>query len=1364
MKTFLATILATVLTTTAAKAAGDDFPFSHITMQDGLSSNKINSIYRDGQGFVWFSTPSGLNRFDGYSMKSFIREQTDTAVADVNYVSRVHDIADDCLLVTLRNSYTIFDKRSETFKSAQNLFTGTGFNPATAVVSVDSKRDVWIADGSSCCIYSTQLNTLVQNGVATGTDSRITAITEHGGLMYAAHADGSITTFEPDRDGKWRLRGHETTPMQKEANPDLFIDSSGNIWLYPRDSYGLWFKSSATGEWTQCTDKSAEPLRVPDFIIRKVVEDAEGRIWVASDHGGINVIDLKSRRMAKIRSRKNAPRGLSSNSIGDLYADSQGCVWVGDVSLGLSVYGGPIFKFRVDNLEAGDIDPDFVAQVNCVAEDEHGDTWYGTNDNGLLRIDSRTGGKRIFKKQDGNANSIASNVVVSLCPDGKGGLWIGTFLGGLCHYDGNKFARYSGKAGVAPAAASGNVWTVCTTESGDVCVGSLGQGAAVLHQVDGTWQQWRQKDGLSSDYVTKVVSLRDGRVAVGTSEGLSVIDLSRGNCVTQVRDSLLRHNINITDLCFDSRGLIWACTNTGLHVVDGKTLKYVRHIGLQDGLTTETTLGVVEDKRRTIWVATTHGMASIDVIKDERDGRTEFHTYNYNDQDATLTGSINERAMACTSTDEIIVGRANGVNRFRPEEIRYNTERPHVFFTALSTFGKETPIGTSQDGAFTLPQALAYCHEIEIPYNVNMFTVNFSTLSNILPEKVTYTYKLDGFNDNWLTTSDHSATYTNLAPGSYELMVRASNCDGLESAEASTLRIIITPPWWRTYWAYAFYTLSILTTIFLSIKWIRDRDKAKFRIRQMLDEVEHQQQVDNLKLRFFTNISHELRTPLSLIVSPLENILDTMPSSDPKHSQIEIVHRNAVKLLGMVNQLLDFRKADMGGMTLNLSEGDLASFVSQHCDAYIALDKKNIKFSFTTAEENIYMRFDKDKVGKIINNLLSNAFKFTPEGGMVSVALNLSGDRRKAVIAVTDSGIGIPDEHKQHIFERFYQVPQKDSSLAGSGIGLHLVKDFTSLHNGTIEVSDNPAGQGSVFTVNLPVDLGAQETDNASCEGASVRTNEEIQTTEKEPTTARTPDNGKKKIVIVDDNDDFLALLRDTLGSDYELIEAHNGQEAWDKIVTTMPDMIITDVMMPVMDGNELCAKVKNDIRTSHIPLVMLTAKTAEEHNIEGLANGADDYLTKPFNNKILRLKVEKMIEQGERRQETFKNQIEPEPSQITITPLDEQLIKKAIDYVEQNIASPSLSVEDLSRNLGMSRVHLYKKLMTITGRPPIEFIRVIRLKRAAQLLTDPAQNVADVAYAVGFNNPKYFTKYFKEEFGVLPSKYYQTACKDKRN
>ena len=1354
MKKTIAILAALSATAIEAFAGEDSFSFKHITMQDGLSSNKVNSTYRDSRGFIWISTSCGLNRFDGYTMKAYLWDFRDSTTMRGNYVSYVHDIAGERMLVASRNIYTIFDKRTETFTPADYIFKAASASQGSAKIFIDSDKNIWIADGSTCSIFSTEQETVTQRSLKGDTDSRITAFCESKDRMYATHTDGTISVFSKDGSGIWQHCSTIESTAPDNSFYELFIDSSGNFWMTPMNRYGLWFRSAATGEWKHCDSKTAAPWRMPDFVIRKVVEDNEGRIWVASDHGGINIIDLRSGSMTEVRSHRNKPRSLLSNSISDIYSDNQGCIWVDDVSLGISVFGEPIYKFGIDNLEVDEAGADFVAQVNCVAEDSNGNLWYGTNDNGLIKADVATGSKHVYKNRSGDSNSLPSNIVVSVCPDDKGGLWIGTFLGGLCHYDGQKFKHYKGDASMPPAAAADNVWTVCQGINGQLWVGSLGYGAAMIDQRTGKWTQWGQKDGLQSEYVSKIVSMRDGRTAIGTSDGVCVVDLSRSEAVIPVCDSALKRNMNIVDLCYDTRGLLWICTNAGLHIVDGKTLKYAGHIGQAEGLPTEAILGITEDKRRIMWVTTTHGISSVEVTKDDRDGNVSFRTYNYNDQDGTLVGSINERAIACTSSDEIIVGRANGVNRFRPEKIRYNTEKPKVTFTTLSTFGKETPIGAETDGEYRLSQALMYCDEIELPYDVNMFSVTFSTLSNILPEKVTYTYKLEGFNSNWITTSDNNATYTNLSPGEYRLIVRAANCDGLECEEAAELRIVITPPWWLTGWAYFVYVVLIIGGTFLSIKWIRDRDKAKFRIRQMMDEVEHQRQVDDLKLRFFTNVSHELRTPLSLIVSPLENILDSMSKDDPNHDQIELIHRNAIKLLNMVNQILDFRKTDMGGMTLNLSEGDLVSFTKLHCDSYVMLDKKDIDFSFSSSTENIYMKFDKDKIGKVVTNLLSNAYKFTPAGGSVSVAVSLSEDRKKARISVADTGVGIADEHKTHIFERFYQVPQKDASIAGSGIGLHLVKDFVSMHSGNVSVVDN-AGGGSEFIVELPVNLGIG--DNTEEKKEPVKTEPTVVEAENEE---KVPNNGKRLILIVDDNADFLSLLHDTLKADYDIIEASNGQEAFEKVVDKMPDLIITDVMMPIMDGNELCSKVKSDIRTSHIPLIMLTAKTAEEHNIEGLANGADDYLTKPFNPKILRLKVEKMVEQNTRRQQTFKNQIEPEPSQITITTLDEQLIKKAIAYVEENIASPNLSVEDLSRSLGMSRVHLYKKLTSITGRSPLEFIRVLRLKRAAQMLKDPSQNVADVAYAVGFNNPKYFTKYFKEEFGILPSKYYQQTDK----
>lgn len=1348
MLTKIALILPALLAALSVKvfATTEETSFRHLTMQDGLSSNTVNSTYRDARGFVWISTEGGLNRYDGYSIKTFIAADGAPQASTSRHVERVWDVSDDRLLVSTGRAFFIFDKRTETFTSAADIFRMVKASPATSAVMVDSRRDIWVADGPTCAIFSPADGTIRQGRIDGTSEARICSFFERDDKMYAAHRDGSVSVFARMESGEWRLTNGIDAP-ETGANMlyKIFADSHGNTWLIPTDGYGLYFRPRSSATWQKCDDQTPAPMRMPSFIINNVTEDSEGRIWVASNHGGINIIDLRAGECTEIRSHKNSSRAILSNSISDLYSDSQGCVWVGDVKRGLSVFGEPIYKFQFDDLATPGAPSDMAAQVNCIAEDGAGNMWYGTNDNGIVIKNARTGQSQILSHT--SATPLPSDIVVSLCPDGEGGMWIGTFLGGMCHYDGRRLKRYAADVSVPKAASAGSIWAISKDGRGRLWVGSLGNGLAVNDPATGEWTQWKEADGLPSDYITKVTPVDDNAVAVGTSYGLCFLSLGRGTEIVQ--DSILTNGTFIVDLFYDSRGLLWACTNTGLHVIDGGTHEHIRVFNSHNDLTADATLGIAEDKRRVMWLSTSKGIASIDVAQNDTDGALTFRVVNYNDQDGTIVGSINERATICTADGEIIIGRTNGVDRFRPEGIKYNTERPVVTFTSLSTFGEETPIGTAEADAFHLPQALTYCTEIELPYDVNVFTVYFSTLSSILPEKVSYQYMLEGFSTGWMKTTENHVTYTNLSPGDYELRVRAANCDGKESEQAATLRITILPPWWRTTAAYIIYALLIIGSIVLSIKWIRDRDKAKFRLRQVMDGIEHDRKVDEMKLRFFTNISHELRTPLSLIVSPLENILAKMSDQNPDRDQLEVVHRNSLKLLHMVNQLLDFRKTDMGGMTLNLSEGDFAAFVEQNSEAYVALDKKDIKFTLVKEAKNIYISFDKDKIGKVVTNLLSNAYKFTPEGGQVRVTVGLSDDKSKAFIRVADTGIGIADEHKNHIFERFYQVPQSDSSIAGSGIGLHLVKDFVSMHGGTVSVSDNEGG-GTVFEVMIP----------AKPTSATAEAKTDEPQPDAEPEESKGP--AKKQIVIVDDNPDFLSLLRDTLHDEYDTLEAHNGQEAFALIEKTLPDLIITDIMMPIMDGNELCIKVKGDIRTSHIPLIMLTAKAAEEHNIEGLKNGADDYITKPFNPQILRLKVKKMVEQTERRQQTFKNQIEPEPSQITITTLDEQLIKKAIDYVEANIASPTLSVEDLSRALGMSRVHLYKKLTTITGRSPIEFIRVLRLKRAAQLLKDPAQNVADVAYAVGFNNPKYLTKYFKEEFGCLPSKYYQQTEGDK--
>ena len=566
-----------------------------------------------------------------------------------------------------------------------------------------------------------------------------------------------------------------------------------------------------------------------------------------------------------------------------------------------------------------------------------------------------------------------------------------------------------------------------------------------------------------------------------------------------------------------------------------------------------------------------------------------------------------------------------------------------------------------------------------------------------------------------------------------------------------------------TPWAYIVYALLIVGVVSFSLYAVQRRERNKFRIRQIEEDAKKREELSQMKFRFFTNVSHELRTPLTLIISPMESMMKEI-TDEKLHGKLQLMYRNAQRLLNLVNQLLDFRKNEMAGLHLTLSEGDIVAYVRSICASFLMLsEKKHVHLTFFSAMESLNMSFDEDKIGKVVMNLLSNAFKFTPDGGRVDVALEMSKEMSgRLLIKVSDTGVGIRDEDKERIFERFYQVEQEEPEhqSTGSGIGLSLVRDFVTLHEGTVRVVDN-VGSGSVFLVELPVKHIRVSPPKPAPLTEEVEEHEELLPGMEEEALSvdlldDMEDNEDEKekplALIVDDNEDLVAFMKDSLSLYFRIQSASNGREAWQKISELMPDIIVSDVMMPEMDGNELCRWVKTDKRTSDIPMILLTARQAVEDKVEGLTIGADDYVTKPFNVEILILRMRKLIDLSKKRK--AKSLIDPEPSEIAITSLDEKLVENAIKYVEANIGRCDLSVEELSRGLGMSRVHLYKKLLQITGKTPIEFIRVIRLKRAAQMLRESQQNVSEIAYQLGFNNPKYFSKYFKDEFGVLPSVY----------
>ena len=768
---------------------------------------------------------------------------------------------------------------------------------------------------------------------------------------------------------------------------------------------------------------------------------------------------------------------------------------------------------------------------------------------------------------------------------------------------------------------------------------------------------------------------------------------------------------------------------------------------------------ITEDQERNMWVSTSRKVIRVTVASDGK-GSYLFDSRAYNSEDGLQNCDFNQRSIKTLHNGIIAIGGLYGVNVFAPDHIRYNKMLPNVMFTGLSLFDEAVKVGQSYGGRVLIEKELNDVENVEFDYKQNIFSVSFASDNYNLPEKTQYMYKLEGFNNDWLTLplGVHNVTFTNLAPGKYVLRVKAINSDGYVGIKEATLGIVVNPPFWMSWWAYLLYAVGLVIVLFLARYRMLKREREKFHLQQIENEVAKNEEINNMKFRFFTNVSHELRTPLTLIISPLEGMLKET-TDELQSTRLQLMYRNAQRLLHLVNQLLDFRKGEMSTHQLSLSEGDIISYVHSVCNSFLLMaDKKHIQFSFFSGIDTFSMAFDADKVGKIVMNLLSNAFKFTPEGGRVTVMIeHVAGTPDILEIKIADTGIGISDVDKEHIFERFYQAGHKGvEETTGNGIGLSLVRDFVTLHEGEVKVFDN-IGMGSVFVIQFPVKH--VETQVQLPEETGMPAGDEEDKEMKEEAREEMERKNFPLLLIVDDNEDFRIFMRYSLELQYRVKLAVNGKEAWEMMQEELPDLVISDVMMPQMDGNELCRLIKQDKRTAHIPVILLTARQNTEAKLEGLQTGADDYVTKPFNMTILVLRIRKLIELS-RYHRVTQGMIDPAPSEIVITSLDEKLIEKAIKYVEDNMSRTELSVEELSRELGMSRVHLYKKLLQITGKTPIEFIRVIRLKRAAQLLRESQLHVSEVAFEVGFNNPKYFSRYFKDEFGVLPSVYQEKEGK----
>ena len=1339
-----------------------NYMFKHLELKDGLSNNQVNAIYKDSEGFMWFGTASGLNRYDGYDMKVYLYEPADTTSLPDNYISSIQEDRDGRLWIHTDKGYALYDPATDRFdRHVERWMWDRGINGAPSHLYIDSAKNYWIYFAWFKQLYRYipgQDKALLLEDVSEALkDVNLISFSESDGGLWMIDDAGVLYCLDK-QSLKLKVTENgfaETMAHRGRCDYSLYADTYGRVWIY-----GM--KGFACYDYWHHTWLRRSYCATPSDAVRTVMVDKKGQAWLGKDQDGVEIIGRDGKSVYIKNDPKNA-RSLPNNTVTTFYEDDAGTVWIGTYKKGVALYNESIFKF--DLLELGDI--------HCIEDGGDEIVWLGTNGEGLLRLDMRSGEQMYFKHTPGDTRSLSGNVITSLLRDSRGRVWAGTYINGLNCYDGRRFIRYKHRSGDPNSLINDNVWALAEDAEGNIWIGTLGSGLQCLNPQTGDFVSYKaDNSGLTSNWISSLCLGRQGNLWIGTTGGIFSMDMKTKKVSrftgTRSGKSVFSNNV-VIQLHEDREGRLWVATRAGLSVCDLNS-DVLYEVPLDTDVSRQLVLGIVEDSQQGMWASVGGELINIIPEEDPEEKTLSFRRYIYSDKDGLQGCDFNQRSLKLLQTGEIVAGGLYGINTFRPGNIKYNEKAPHVMFTKLNLFNKEVKVGALVDGRVILQEALNRSREVVLDYKQNIFTVFLASDNYILPEKTRFYYKLEGFNDEWLSDKEnlHRITYTNLAPGTYWLKVRAANGDGFSGEEEARLKIVILPPFWLTPWAYLLYTLLLIAILLLAYNWVKRHERNKYRIRQIEEDARRNEELNQMKFRFFTNVSHELRTPLTLIISPLESLIKD-EHDELVAGRLKMMHRNALRLLNLVNQLLDFRKNEMAGSHLSLSEGEIVSFVQNICNSFLMLsEKKGVHATFYSAVDALDMAFDADKIGKVVMNLLSNAFKFTPDGGRVSVSLELLDNQPETLeLKVADTGIGIKDEDKEHIFERFYQAERAEGMPAstGSGIGLSLVRDYVSLHGGTVQVFDN-AGGGSVFVINIPVKhleassavlLPASESQQ-SAEGVGAESVSGL------PGSKQVENEKRKKplVLIVDDSGDFVEFMKDTLDLYFSVRTAGNGKEALDVLQKCRPDLILCDWMMPVMDGKELCRRVKSDKQTADIPFVLLTAKQSVETKVEGLTVGADDYVTKPFNLEVLVLRMRKLIELS--RHSKPRGHLEPEPEEIAITPLDEKLIANAIAYVEKNIARSDLSVEELSRELGMSRAHMYKKMLQITGKTPIEFIRVIRLKRAAQLLRESQQNVSEIAYQLGFNNPKYFSRYFKEEFGVLPSVYQEAESKTTNN
>lgn len=1303
-------------------ASASDFYFKNYKVEDGLSQNSVFCIHQDNAGFMWFGTNDGLNRFDGYNFRIYRKSKERHSIGNSKITCMVENGEQNLYVGTALGIY-IYDPKTEMFSLFdKKTKSGTGISSRINSLLIDKQNKLWIATNEQgFFIYDIPKDILTH-------------------VKHDSKAENGLPSDQVDR---------------------IFVDSKMNVWV---SCEGLYRYQPASGLFKRL---NAEKDGSGNIRVSKFYEDNNGDIWIGTEDSGVQKFNREQETFTVYFNRSSS---LFIPHIHDLIELSPGILAIGSNS-GLVQFNTVTGNYRSEqsSSEKGTLSDN---SIYCFYKDKEGSFWVGTFFGGVNYMHSGTGKIELYTHNE-TKNSIGGTAISRFEEDRSGNIWIATEDAGINYFDIEKkyFTQYLPEYNIQSILIEDNrLW-----------LGAYGQGIILMDQKTKSYKKIPVNDveNTSGLLIKSIYKDSSGTIWVGSSVGLYIYD-PETNAFLLIKGT---EKVFVWDIIEDKNKDIWfVSSGNGAFKYNLRTKKmknYLANAKKPNFLSDNFILTVCMDNNRQLWFGTEEsGFCKYNYETDDFtcfnnlpkfDNRliyaivadnfnniwfsTSNGLYRYTPETGSIrvftsdeglqSNQFNFNSGFKASNGKLYFGGVNGFNSFFPEDLKENSFIPPIRLTNFQILNKDVIIGAKDS---PLKQALSYTNKIVLNHKQNVFNFEFVALSYVHPQKNQYAYKMEGFDKEWNNTDEHKVTYTSLPPGKYTFRVKGANNDGVWNEEGVSVELEIKPPFWKSSIAFVIYLLLLVGFIYQLNRSYVNRERKKQKEALEKAKTDKELELYNSKMNFFTNIAHEIKTPLSLIKAPLEKIINTEQTPEDQKSDLKLIERNTEQLQELITQLLDFRKMESGTMKTRFVSTDISELVENvYLNFKSTAKQRAINIILRNTSKAFYADVDRDALNKILSNILSNALKFTKDSIEINLFDHSDTGENRFCIEIKDNGIGIPDKEKENIFLPFRQIYKKEdkNGTGGIGIGLSYSRSLAELHSGSLSVKDNPSG-GTVFILCLP----KEQSDKLS-EGREESGIQEISITGQEIPDGK--DKKKHSLLIVEDNDDMREFLSRSFKNEYIVFTAINGKNALEILESNTPDMIITDLMMPVMDGIEFSKIVKNDINKSHIPLIMLTAKTTVESKIEGYAIGADAYVDKPFSIDLLKTRVLNLFENRDKIRANYLRSPYTQSITIANNKMDEDFISRMKNIIVENIQNESFSVDELARCLYMSRSGLFAKIKGISGMSPLDYIRIERLKKAAELLTEGKYSMAEIALMVGYSTPSYFSKAFQKQFGVLP-------------